>query len=188
MKKTFDDYLSTATKLRAAAFRAETTLMKFLIDFESSGTWKEAGYPSFERVLREFRLTSAERLAEYKRGIAIIDGDADVIGVPATIEAGKIEGTDARSKFLASARQHVEEGGFPLANERARELRQGVEPFVVEPENLTRKRREAERIAELESANRTLRAENAELRKRVGALTKQLEKLSKGKGGTAHPN
>jgi hypothetical protein len=177
--KTFEEFLSAARVLREASFRAETAFMRFLVEFEESETWRAAGFNSFERLLREHRLTSAERFNDFKLGVKKIDGAADDIGVPATIEAGKIQSDVKRTQYLKSVAASIEDDGFPIAGERARELRQNIEPFEVEPANLRQRRREAERIRELEAAVKTLRIENAELKRKVVVLEKQLSKSKK---------
>jgi hypothetical protein len=183
-KMTYDDFLQKAQELREAAFNAETALLQFLIEFENSDTWEEGGYNSFAQLLRAERLCSHERFENYKNGLMRVSRDADIIGVPATIQAGLIEDDAKRNAFVKEVKLAVKEKGFPLANEQAEAIRQMVDPHETEPARSKRQRNEEKRIEELELALQSLRDENKELRKENARLKKRLAKYE---APDAHP-
>ena len=169
--KTFYVWIEGARELRGAAFLAEAKLLSYLEEFQASDTWQAAGFTSFARLLVVHKLASPERFADWRAGHDALGDTALSIGAPATVEAAQIKDADTRGVFVASCSERARQEGFPISAERAKQLRQQVDPVASLPGNLRRRSREAERIVELEAANATLRARVRELEAALAKAT-----------------
>ena len=163
MKKTYEEFMDLARELRDRMFAAETDLLLLLAEFEESGTWKDGGYTTFDRLLKDKKLCAPER---YRDFVAARDalGEKAVtsMGAASSAQAAHIKSPEARKRFVKEMLGHREENGFPASEERARQVRQQIEPYQ-EPAREARERRGNEKVSELEAVVKTLKARVAKL-------------------------
>jgi hypothetical protein len=175
--KTFEAWVEEARELRASLFAAEARLLSFLLDFERSGPWQDAGFSSFDKVLETHRLCSSTKYREFVAASDMLDaGTIAKIGAPAARCAAKIPDQKKRNLYIEAASLRVDDSGFPISEERAREMLQDISPSEKVPDNVRRVRQETSRLAEAENVIRTLKSENAKLRTRVLELEAEVRR------------
>jgi chromosome segregation ATPase len=181
-KKKFEQYLEEAQRFRAACFHAEFDMLLFLVEFETSDTWRDAGFNTFATVIREYKLTRPERFAEFKVARKKLDDDETIrtIGVEAALQAHKIPTSKARAEYLQEAKIRVKNDGFPWTKEQAERTRMRISPDLPKP--LTRvasMNRTEKELAEAEALIDTLRLELAEAEAQIEQLKKENQQLNK---------
>jgi len=178
MTKSFEFYLREAQALRNDAIASETRLLLFLVEFEASDTWRDAGVASFEMLIRQYKLTRTERYTDFRAALALLD-DAVVsaIGANAAIQASKIRSASTRRDYVAEATMRVKEDGFPWSADQAERARIRVSPDPPKPlMRVARVSRTEKQLAEAEQLIETLREENTNLKKENQLLKKMLGK------------
>jgi hypothetical protein len=178
-KPTFDSMIRTAQDLRSQVMLVESKLFKYLIDFEESDLWKNAGYNTFAHVLKKFRLADVGRFEMFKTALSkgLTLDVVDVIGTEATIQAGMIVANKARAEYVQEAQLRVAEDGFAWSGEQARNARLRVQPDPAKPlARVTRLSAQERELAELQQECAQLSAENESLKAENAKLRKQLEK------------
>lgn len=171
--KTHEQWLMEACRLRETMMAAEADLLLFLIGFEESEVWKDAGFNTFAMVIRQYNLTRPERYAEFKAARSRIDDSVlRRIGVGAAVQANRIKDKKVFNGYVEEAKLRVEDAGFPWSDEQAERQRMRVAPDPPKPPvRLTHdsklRKMLAEKdaiIEELQVEIEELRRENAELR------------------------
>lgn len=178
-KQTFESMIETAQALRNQVMLVESKLLRYLIDFEASDLWKDAGYNTFSAVLKKYRLADVTRFEAFKAALSkgLTLADVDVIGTEATIQAGMIVANKARSEYVEEAKLRVAEDGFAWSSEQARNARLRIQPDPPKPlarvTKLSAQERELAELqqenAQLKAANEKLKAENDKLRKQIAS-------------------
>lgn len=178
--KSFDQYISLAKELRDAFSKAKIAFYDLLCEFEQSGTWQQAGFLTFDQLMKEHRLGRLESFRNYIAATKSIGHDTILrIGADAAIVGAGIADDEKRSKFVRSMILHAEESGFPPSGERAREVRQEVAPEERLPANIIRLSREQAKIQELTKAVETLRERVKQLESENRDLRSKLAKTAK---------
>lgn len=176
-KPTFESMIQTAQDLRNQVMLVESKLLKYLIDFEESNLWKDAGYNTYTQVLKKFRLADVGRFELFKTALAkgLTIDVIDVIGTEATIQAGMIISNKARAEYVKEAQLRVDEDGFAWGGQQAENARRRVQPDPAKPLQRVSKLSAQEReLAEWQQECEQLKAENSQLKAENAKLKKQL--------------
>ncbi len=179
--KSLADAVTLAKALRIAADDGEGRLMRYLRWLESSGLWKEAGDASFDAFLASTNICKSSRYRDSVRAFDTFGADAvEAIGLQAAVVATKVPEAqrDEAMKKLAEVRAF---NGVPASRQNAASVLSHA--HLLPPVAKTRAGTVLSRVAELESANKTLRKQlederrlRGEAEKRAAALEHQLRK------------
>ena len=166
-------WLDKAVALRADMLKSEVVFFDFLIEGEKGGCPWRGQYTSFEQFLAATNLVAPSRYVAYRdalaRAHAEVREDADTLGVDGVIEAGRMP-QPARVTFVNRVVKGARDQGCPLSVRRVKQIGREVSPPDDKPQRVPG---EPHDVKKLLVENKTLRAENEALRKRVQYLEKE---------------
>ena len=176
--RTVDQWISEAKSLRRQVEVHEERFLRFLIAFEDSGAWEDAGYTTFATLLTQQKLCDATRYGEFRKSVAVIGADTKTVGVPTAVQAIKITNLEARQRYLDEAKARIGEVGTAWSDQAARTARLKFQP---DPSYHSQIERKATKLEEAEATIRTLRKE-------VRAVTRERDELRAKLGALRSPN
>lgn len=177
--KTFDQWIQEAKSLRRQAEQYEERFLRFLIEFEASGAWQDAGFSTFSMLLRQQKLCDSARFDAFKQATATIGEVTKEIGVAAAVEATKITNAKDRVRYVQEAKVREAEEGTCWSPQMAKTARLKFQP---DPEYRSQIERKATKLEEAEATIRTLRAELRAVKRERDELLAKVAAFSSKKG------
>ncbi len=182
MRKTLNQWLLEAKKLRDACIAARTRYLLFLTEFEASGTWQSGeAIATFGKFLVFHKLCKAEEYEEFCAARKFLDDDTiERIGPYATRYAGRIRSSENRKRYVRDAEAYRAREHSPMSEQHAGNHKRQYEPdegYRSRPEQ--KQQRRDDRIAELEGVIRAQRERIKLLEREVAELRRQLGKTGK---------